>query len=51
MKERERERSSARAVDGYKGSFINYIRVPREEGLEKSVHTLTLGRGDKRILM
>ena len=29
---------------GCKGPFINYVRVPRE-GLEKSLHTLTLGRG------
>ena len=29
-----------------KGPFINYVRVPREGGLEKSLHTLTLrGRG------
>ena len=29
------------------GHFINYVRVPREgEGLEKSLHTLTLGRGE-----
>ena len=27
----------------YKGSFINYVRVPKERGLEKSLHTLTLG--------
>ena len=24
-----------------KGPFINYARVPRERGLEKSLHTLT----------
>ena len=28
-----------------KGSFINYVRVPRESGLEKSLHTLTLEGG------
>ena len=29
-----------------KGSFINYVRVPREVGgLEKSLHTVTLGGG------
>ena len=27
------------------GPFINYVRVPRERGLEKSIHTLTLGEG------
>ena len=34
-----------------KGPLINYIRVLREGGLEKSLHTLTLGgRGAKPIL-
>ena len=29
-----------------KGSLINYVRVSREKGgLEKSLHTLTLGGG------
>ena len=28
-----------------KGPLINYVRVPREGGLEKPQHTLTLGRG------
>ena len=28
---------------GGKGPFINYIRVSREGGVEKSLHTLTLG--------
>ena len=26
----------------HKGPFINYVRVPREGELEKSLHTLTL---------
>ena len=30
-----------------KGPFINYVWVPRERwGLEKSLHTLTLGGGE-----
>jgi hypothetical protein len=34
-----------------KGPFINYVRLPREEGLEKSLHTLTLGgRGSNPFL-
>ena len=32
----------------HEGPFINYVRVPRGEGgLEKSLHTLTLGEGDQ----
>ena len=34
-----------------KGPFINYTRVPRKgQGSEKSLHTLTLGRGSKPFL-
>ena len=41
-----------------KGSFITYVKVPRERerererggGLEKSLHILTLGEGGKLIL-
>ena len=31
-------------INGVNHLFINYARVPKEEGLEKSLHTLTLGR-------
>ena len=31
------------------GLFINYIRVQREGGLEKSLHTLTWGEGRGQI--
>ena len=33
----------------YKGPFINYVRVLREEWLENSLNTLTLERGVKPI--
>ena len=33
-----------------KGPFINYVRVSRGEGLEKSLHTLTWGRRSNPFL-
>ena len=46
----EEDRSAFKILAG-KGPFINYVRVPREEGgLEKSLHTLTLDGGENPFL-
>ena len=38
-------------INAGKGPFINYVRVRREGGgLEKSPHTLTLGKGSNPFL-
>ena len=37
-------------LPAYKGPFINYVRVPWEGGLEKSLSALNLGRGVKPIV-